>query len=788
MYSNTEHSVLIKLNFNPDSGSWIERFLFANRLLIIIICLLTTIGFSYQAININLSASYERTLPSEHFYIHNLQKYVKELGGSGNVIRIAVSTTRNSIFYPEYLEVLRKINDEVYLYPGVDRSYVKSLWMSSVRWVAVTKEGLEGGPVMPNGYDGSSEKIDELKANIELSGKIGQLVAKDYKSSIISLPFSDIDHQTGKQLDYSQLNKRLEQLRNKYQTDEINIHIVGFAKVMGDLIKGLHEILLFFAVSLIITTVVLFWFTRCFKGSLLVVTCSLLAVVWLLGILVMLGYELNPYSILVPFLIFAIAMSHGAQKMNGIAQDIARNGSKLVAARLTFRRLFLAGLTALISDAFGFAILSIIKIPVIQDLAITASIGVAVIIFTNLVLLPILFSYVGINKNACRRANKSECLEVHDKKHPFWKFLILFTKKKGALIAILMGLMLAVVSVYISRDLKIGDLNSGAPELRSDSQYNLDNDYIINHYTASSDLYTVMIPTPAGKCAEYSTLLKVDALESKLRELTGVESTLSFVGTAKHGLMGFSEGNPKWFELSRNQNNINVVTQYAPRETLNAQCSFLTIQTYLKDHKADTLEAVSIIVEEFAQQYNSSEAQFLSAAGNAGVEAATNIVVREANRQMLVLVYIVVILLAYITFRTWRGVICAILPLMLTSVMCEALMVFMDIGIKVATLPVVALGVGIGVDYSLYILTVLLAHLKKDMSLSEAYYRALTCTGRIVVFTGVTLSISVSLWFFSPIKYQADMGILLAFMFLVNMLGSLILLPSLAFFLLRKKL
>jgi predicted RND superfamily exporter protein len=192
-------------------------------------------------------------------------------------------------------------------------------------------------------------------------------------------------------------------------------------------------------------------------------------------------------------------------------------------------------------------------------------------------------------------------------------------------------------------------------------------------------------------------------------------------------------------------------------------------------------------VEAFAAQHDGAEIRFLSAAGNAGIEAATNMVVKKANTQMLMLVYLAVIVLAFVTFRSWRAVVCAVLPLMLTSVLCEALMVSLNIGVKVATLPVIALGVGIGVDYALYVLTVTQAQLQAGKSLSEAYYKALLFTGRVVVLTGITLGIAVATWIFSPIKFQADMGILLAFMFVWNMLGALIFLPALGHFLLRQK-
>ena len=192
-------------------------------------------------------------------------------------------------------------------------------------------------------------------------------------------------------------------------------------------------------------------------------------------------------------------------------------------------------------------------------------------------------------------------------------------------------------------------------------------------------------------------------------------------------------------------------------------------------------------VERFAATHDTDKMRFQLAAGSAGIEAATNIVVRKAMREMLYWVYGAVILLCYVTFRSWRAVIVAVLPLVLTSVLCEVLMVVLGMGVKVATLPVIALGVGIGVDYALYVLSVVLARMRAGMSLSDAYHHALQFTGRVVILTGVTLAIAVATWIFSSIKFQADMGVLLAFMFLWNMAGALVLLPALAHFLLPQE-
>ncbi|OGB50534.1 MAG: RND transporter [Burkholderiales bacterium RIFOXYC12_FULL_60_6] len=771
--------------FDPRSGSVVERALFNHRLFILLFCAVVTVFLGWSASSLHVNASFEKIIPKSHPYITNYLQNRDELGGLGNAVRIAVATTGESIYDPNYLKVLQQLSDEVFLIPGVDRRNMKSLWTPNTRWVGVTEDGLEGGPVIPEGYDDSIGSLTKLRLNVERSNEIGQLVGLDQRSSIVYLPLLSKD-ENGVSLDYARISDDLEKLRHKYQSNTVSIYITGFAKVMGDLIEGIWEILVFFTAAVGITTAMLYAYTRCVRSAVLVVSCSLVAVLWQLGLMPLLGYELDPYSVLVPFLVFAIGMSHGAQKMNGIMQDIGRGADRLVAARYTFRRLFLAGLTALLCDAFGFGVLMVIDIQAIRDLAFIASLGVAVLIFTNLILLPILLSYVGVSPAAARRSLKDELADERGvARHPLWRLLDLFTRRRWATGVVAISLLLGTAGFVVAQRLKIGDLDPGAPELRADSRYNRDNAYMTAHYGASSDAFTVMVKTPDGECSSYDTLKRLDALEWRMRALPGVEDTNSLALLSRRVLAGLNEGSAKWYELINNQAMLNTITAGAPRGLYNDTCSLLTLTAYLKDHKADTLGSVVNEVEAFAHDNNSDRAQFLLAAGNSGIEAATNIVVRKANRQMLFWVYGAVIVLCAITFRSWRAVLCAVLPLILTSVLCEALMVTLNIGVKVATLPVIALGVGIGVDYALYVMSILLTSLKAGDSLSDAYYRALLFTGKVVLLTGITLALSVVIWVFSPIKFQADMGLLLAFMFIGNMAGALVLLPALSYFLLK---
>jgi predicted RND superfamily exporter protein len=790
-------------DFDKKSGNLLERLVFNNRLAMVIACALATVALVYAAATkLELNASFEKMLPQSQPYIKNYLTYQKDLRGLGNAVRVVVENVDGDIFDPAYLEALKQINDELFLTPGVDRAWLKSLWTPAVRWTEVTEEGFRGGPVMPDTYDGSPKSVEQLKENIARSGIVGSLVANNFKSSMIFVPLLDKEPGTGKPIDYHGLSKVLEgKIRDKYElakslnktvkekeTPTIKIHVIGFAKLIGELIDGLLKVMVFFGIAALIATAIIYLYTRCVRSTVLVIACSMVAVAWQLGLVALFGFELDPFSILVPFLVFAIGVSHGAQKMNGIMQDIGRGTHKLVAARYTFRRLFLAGLTALLADAVGFAVLMVIDIPVIRELALTASIGVAVLIFTNLLLLPVLLSYTGVSARAAEHSLKEEREETRGKGlGKVWLFLDHFTTRPWAIGAVGVAAVLAVGGYIGSTHLKIGDLDPGAPELRANSRYNLDNAYITKNYALSSDQFAVIVKTPTEGCLKYETLIDADRLAWKLRQVPGVQTTASLADAARQITAGSFEGNPKWLTINRNQDVLNYAAQQASTnnpDMFNTACSVMPVIAYLADHKADTLDRVVKAAEDFAATHNDKDRQFLLAAGSAGIEAATNIVVRKAWVQMLLFVYAAVIVLCFITFRSWRAVVVAVVPLMITSILCEALMVVLGIGVKVATLPVIALGVGIGIDYALYLLSVQLAQQRKGLALTEAYKKAVQFTGKVVALVGVTLAAGVITWAWSPIKFQADMGILLTFMFVWNMLGALVLIPALSYFLL----
>ena len=767
-----------------------------------------TIFLINQAYDTALDSSLKKMVPLSHPFIQNLYKHKDELS-LGNDIRIAVEHTQGDIFDKEYLEVLRQVSDEAFYLPGVNKSLMKSLWSPTVRWSEVDMYGFRGGEVIPPNYDGSDAAIEEVQKNVLRSDQVGILVSDDMRSSIIHLPLidvSDASQDNPNKIDYKLLADQIELgIRQRFESDTIKIHVIGFAKKIGDLIEAAKEIVIYFILTVLITFHILVYDNRCARSSAVIIVGAIMAVVWQLGIVSLLHkavahmrgsdfwnslitdyptiepiqFGLDPYSMLVPFLVFAIAISHGVQYTNDMARRMAKGEDSTTASKHTFEALFIPGLLALLSDAFGFITLWFIDIGVIRELAITASVGVAVIILTKLIFVPIILSYIGISNLSIKRLLKKQ-----SRVSPIARQVASLTQRRTAVISLITATTIAMAGFIIKQDLKVGDLDAGAPELHPDSRYNLDNAYITGNYSVSADVLVVMVETPPATCTTYPAMTIIDDFMWHMENIEGVDSTASVVTISKHLTGAFNEGSMKWATLSKIPEVLNSTMVYLPQGFINTDCSLVPVFIFLDDHKAVTLDRVVAAAEEFStNNRNKDTANFILASGNAGIEAATNQTIRVAERRILLMVFAVVALMVFVSFRSWRAVVCVVAPLFLTSILCEALMTVMDIGVKVATLPVIALGVGIGVDYGIYIFAGLQRNLATGLSLQDAYLKTLLTTGRSVMFTCFTLSISVGSWVFSSIKFQADMGILLTFMFLWNMVGAIWLLPALCHFL-----
>jgi len=761
--------------------------LFRHRVFVLVLFLLATIVLMYQASQIKMGASFTKNIPLNHEYMKTYLKHQQNFGGANNIL-ISVCNTEGDIFNADFFKALKGVHDQLFFIPGVDRIQVNSLFSPSTRFVEVVEDGFAGGPVIPADFQPTKEGLAIVKSNIEKAGIVGRMVSDDYHCAMVKTSLMDINPETGKKLDTLKLAQQLEeQIRQKFEHDNIQVQIIGFAKMVGDVAQGAKGVVAFFAVAIVITAIMVYFFCHSITLTALPIICSLIAVIWQIGTLSVLGFGIDPMSILVPFLIFAIGVSHGVQMINSISKQVALGHTAKEAAQMSFKALLIPGGIALLSDTVGFLTLLAIDIGIIRELAITASLGVAIVILTNLILLPVLVSFIRYEEKEVKVQAKTNF--AHEHEFGIWRNMSKFATKKYAIVILAVTVVLYGLGLHYSQNMKIGELHAGAPALKESSRYNQDTFGITKNYAISVDYMSVIVETYADSCTYYDTMDIIDRFQWRMENVTGVQSAVSLASIAKIVNAGYNEGNPKWRALPRNQQTLVQSIARVPTTSglLNSDCSVMPVILFLKDHKAETINKVVAEVKKFSKELGTDKIHFKLASGPVGVMAATNEAVATAQIPMMIYVYVAVIFLCLISFRSVRATISVVLPLYVVSTLAQALMTFLDIGLTVSTLPVIALGVGIGVDYGIYILSTMSAKLKAGDSVQSAYLAALRERGSAVLITGVTLAIGVSTWFFSDLKFQVDMGILLTFMFLVNMLAAVIVLPAIATFLWKTK-
>jgi uncharacterized protein len=764
----------------------LEHYVFDFRVPVLTVIAMLTLMFGAFAVRgLHLDTRFTKQLPLQHEYMRTYLKHQEEFGGANRVL-IALEARDGNMFSAEFLQALKLATDEVFFIPGVDRARVQSLWTPNTRYYEVVEGGIQAGDVIPSGFQPTPEGLAKVRENILKAGIVGRLVANDFSGAMVAAQLQEQDPATGRPVDLIKIGEALEKVRAHVEGGDaalgiapghVEVHIIGFAKVVSDIARGALAVAIFAVVTVLLTALFVWIYIQSLKVALVPVVCSIVAVTWQLGLLVLLGYGVDPLGILVPFIIFAIGVSHGVQKISAVADAALDGADGKEAARRVFRLLFIPAIVALLADLVGFVTILAIPVEVIREMAITASIGVGVVIMTDLLLLPILVSFTRLDRGYADRVRKRQ-----ERLAPLWRRLAVVAERPVAAGVIAVALVLGVLGFVKGRETPIGDTEAGVPELRKDSRYNRDSNVITRKYSIGTDILNVIVETPPDGCVNYDVMRRIDEFAWHMANVEGVRSVISLPGVSKVVSAGWSEGNLKWRNLPRNTQSLVQAQGYIETSTglLNKDCTVMPVVMFLADHRAGTIERVVREVKEFRAANPSGEVKFRLATGIVGVMAAQNEEVRAKEVPILVYLFVAIAVMCFLTFRSLTGVVVVMIPLAQVSVLVYAVMALVGIGLKVTTLPMVALGAGIGVDYGIYLFSRMQEYLHEGASVHDAYLRTLRVTGASIFFTGATLAIGVATWVFSPLKFQADVGVMLTFMFVVNMLAAMLLLPALA--------
>lgn len=591
---------------------------------------------------------------------------------------------------------------------------------------------------------------------------------RDAEGNAVLIPGREVEPTTVPNPDYS---------------PQYSVHIIGFAKVIGDVTDASIEVIGFFFAAIVLMIGLLWLFCGSLRLSLLPLSAALTAVIWELGLLRLTGFGLDPFAILVPFLILSIGVSHGVQYINNWGNEVAENGRNAFDASVeTFRLLFIPGTVAIVTNVIGFATLMFIQIDIVREMALNAAMGMAAVIVTNKVMLPIALTWIQLKEPEKYRAAQRRRQEAGD---GFWRKLAAITEPRwaGLTLAISAGLLGWALALY--PHLIVGDSQIGVPELKPDGRYNRDSALIAANFFIGVDLLKVIAETKEYGCVDAATMQSIDDFTWRIRNVEGVRSAIALPTLAREARGLVSEGAPKFKVLPRNSAVLSALVGRVPASVglQNLDCSAMPVLVFTADHRAETLARVVQATKDDearnVRENPDTAVHFRLASGNAGVAAATNEEIRAREIVVIVWVHLTLLIFVWLSFRSWQSVVCIGTPLVLCSLLTYGFMASTGIGMKSATLPVAAFGVGIGVDDGIYLWGALLRYLGGGLTLRQSFHRALRASGKATLFTSLALIVSVATWLFSGLQFQADMGLLLLFMFTTNLLGANLMMPAL---------
>ena len=755
----------------------LATFIVQKRAAILCIILLATLFFSYHALGIQMYTAFSDLLPKDHPYIRVHNEFWKTFGGA-NVILISVETVGGDIFNQKTLEKIKKLTEIIERTPEVNNYQIFSIARQKVKDVRATAWGIEVQPVMWPDVPHSPQGIERLRNIVYANPTIvGRLVSEDGKAALITAAFHE------ERLDYAALFQRLQRAIKEVEDGKTRIFAAGEPLLYGWIYYHLREVGLIIALTCLTILALLVFYYRNLNGVLIPIISAVVTFVWGTGFTALLGYNFEPLILVVPFLIAARTISHSIQFRERFFEELERFGDKEKAAIESAAGLMMPGSVSIITDAVGLTVLLVAPMPILTKLAIAGSFWVLSNLVTVVILDPILCCYFPTPRRL-PKGGEGRWLEA-----PLRGLGRFCVDPLGRVLVTACFVGIVVWSLYWYQFLTVGDSRPGSPLLWPDSNYNQSVRHINEKFQGTDHLYVIIKGETENTMKSPQVLETIEAFQRHMMRSPHVGATDSLADLTRQINTVLHNNDPRWSLLPRSADDVGGIVMVAEHGSepgdfdrwvnYNFQHGRLTF--FLYDHKGDTLRDVINRAQEFIQSHPLQGAEFKLASGHAGVLAAANEVIARSDKLTLGLMLLAQLVFCAIGFRSLVAGLFFVGVVSLSNTFGMALMAYWNVGLNVNTLPVISLGIGFGEDYGIYIVSRIIEeyHRQNHSHLPAAVIEGIATAGKAVLYTAVLVSAGIAFWSLSPLRFQAEMGYQLLIILTMNMLGGLILLPSL---------
>ena len=754
------------------------NFLFNNRKVVLGGIFLVTAYFAWHIPAVRMLSDFADLLPQEHPYIQ-LHNSIRDTFGGANIIVMAMEVEEGTIFTNDSLDRIHRITQKLDSVSNINHNLVSSLTHRNIRKIFLTPDGTIRSQNYYDPHHGeyTEEQLARIQRDVLASANVyGLLVSPDLKAALIKGTLNE------GQLDYGKVFEELQAIRAEEAAPGVKIHATGHPVLVGWVDSYSGDILLIFFYTILIVLAILIIYTRRLYGILLPLLGMILTSIWGVGFMGVFGYNLDPLMLVVPFLISARAMSHGIQKLERYFLELSRTGEKVSAARNTFNALFRPGALAIVADASALYLIGLGSVPINDKMAIYASFWAVCMVATVLIVIPMLLAELPRPRQVAVKHTIARSI--------FPRFAQVVGTPQRSRAVLIACLIIACCATYFTSWVQIGEPEPGSPLLYHDHDFNVSSTAINDRFPGAEELFIIARADEAGGLKK-PEIIKALAdfqshmmLDPKLGGVKGVNNLLTQVNQMTRN------NDPRWAVVPTIERNIggllfmfmmSAPTQGALLEYIDTDDRLANMVFYYKDHTGETIRRAVHMAKEWIET-TGQQVQGLHidlAGGPVGVTAAINEEAFETN--VIVVPAVLALILGFTLwfYGSFHSGFMMLISMSFATTLTYACMGLLKMGLNVNTVPMIAVGIGLGVDYAIYMMDRIKEEMHVAKDVQDAIRRAVSTTGVAIALTATTLVGGIIMWvFISELRFQADAARLLIIMLVMNMASAMFLVPA----------
>ncbi|OYW33362.1 MAG: transporter [Methyloversatilis sp. 12-65-5] len=755
-----------------------EEWIFANPKIVLSLIFLVTLAFAAALPKLRIYSDFSDLLPQEHRYIQTYNR-IKENFGGANMIVMAIEVEQGTIFNNDTLKLVHEATQGVDNLPSVNHNLVSSLTHRTARKVFLSPEGsFVSQPYYDPAKSYSADELAQMQRDVIANPNLyGLMVSPDFKAALIKAQLNESE------LDYVETFAALQTVRDTLARDGHRVHVTGNPVLTGWVYTYLDQIVQILAWTLALLATLLIVYFRRLYGIALPLLGIALSSIWGLGFMALAGINLEPLSLPIPFLIAARATSHGVQLVVRYYEELAIVKSGRQAARNALDALFRPGSLAIIVDAVGIAVLVLGAAPFNYKLGLAAGFWGFSVIFTVHFMVPLALTVLPQPKTM-ENANEGV-------RNFLGNAMARTGGTDGGARAILFAALACVVvgSWYVAK-VQLGESEPGSPLLNRDHDYNVSTAAINTLFPGSEELHIVARTEEKGGIKRPEVMHAIERFQAHMLSDPTLGGARALPGVVRVVNQLTHNDDPRWAQIPDNADEVGgLMFAYmasspipgALKEYVNPDESEANMVFFYKDHQAETINRVVALAEEGKARIEAEVPGLKIELGGGiiGVTAAANQALHTDHMVIIPAVMLLAFFLVMAYYQSLHAGWLMVLPMLFATVMTYAYMGWANIGISVNTVPVIAVGVGVGIDYAVYFMDRIREEMAVTRSIHRAVVNAVATTGYAVSFTAATLIAGVVMWvFMSDLRFQSDAAVLLLFMLVVNAIAAMLIVPA----------